>query len=136
VRSEEDLATKLLSQQYIEEWFLQGFNLNFIFLGKDQQDLDTIALKILNKCKFASKSMHLSMQCVRFTPRSSDNFRSEDILDTISNNTAVTNITDAKALELTEAIDYLENNCSSNKHKTSRNTLLQGNSSKLSNIET
>jgi len=129
-------VTKLLSQQYLEEWFLQGFNLNFIVLGKDQQDLDAIALKILNKCKYApNKSMQLSMQCVRFTPRSSDNFRSEDILDTITNSTAITNITDAKALELTEAIDYLENKCNS-KSKTSRNTLLQVNSSKLSNIET
>lgn len=75
------------------------------------------------------------MQSVRFTPRSSDNFRSEDILDTISNSTAISNITDAKSLEQTEAIDFLENKWG-DKLNPSRNILRQGNSSKLSNIET
>ncbi|KAL4490265.1 hypothetical protein ABPG72_004304 [Tetrahymena utriculariae] len=103
--SNEELVKNLLDEKYFTDWFLQGFNLNFVFFGR-AVNIHQLAIKIIKKYEVASQNFRV--QTVRFTPRSNDNFYTENIEDLFSLR-EITKIEESGYFFGQQSIQFLEN---------------------------
>ncbi|EAR85079.2 hypothetical protein TTHERM_00530370 (macronuclear) [Tetrahymena thermophila SB210] len=103
--SNEELVKNLLDEKYFSDWFLQGFNLNFVFFGR-AVNIHQLAMKIMKKYEIASQNFRV--QTVRFTPRSNDNFYTENIEDLFSLR-EITKIEESGYFFGQQSIQFLEN---------------------------
>ncbi|KAL4440793.1 hypothetical protein ABPG74_013774 [Tetrahymena malaccensis] len=105
LNSNEELVKNLLDEKYFSDWFLQGFNLNFVFFGR-AVNIHKLAIAIFKKYEVASQNFRV--QTVRFTPRSNDNFYTENIEDLFSLR-EITKIEESGYFFGQQSISFLEN---------------------------